>query len=131
MQDFRLEVLEEPLGGTTLAEVAHESGKQPALLRLHLRDGKLHGKAGAIASLAHDHPAKADAAAGIDGEVPMKRAVVLVEVVLRHQGGDVATASLVSRPAELTLRGGAEIANGPGLIDHHHRIGHRVEQGLE
>ncbi len=48
-----------------------------------------------------------------------------------HQPADIAPDDLLRPPAELAFRRGAERLDDPLLVDHHHGVGHRVEDRLQ
>jgi hypothetical protein len=109
VHQFRLQVLQPPLGALALGEIADEAGEQPPLAPAdHLADRELHGEGGAVAPLADDDAADADDPPLAGRPVAIQIGVVLLAIGRRHQDRNVLADRLVGPPAEQALGGGAE-----------------------
>ena len=112
-------------------EVAHEASKDALAVGDRFPNGQLHWKDAPVLALALDHPAVANDVPLAGSQITRDVAVMGVAVRLRHEQPDVAAHDLAFGVAEQSRRRRAERGNETILVDHHHRLGHRVENRSE
>ena len=131
MDQLRLHVMEPPFRRLRLGEVADEACEEPPPAAPHLPDSQLDREGGTVPAHPYRHPANPDdlPLAGI--EITSEVLGVLGPVGVWHEQGDITADRLGRGPTEQPFSRRAEGADGPGLVDDDHRLGHGVEDGLE
>jgi hypothetical protein len=131
VHQLRLQLLQPGLGLLALGEVADEAREIALAAGAHLAHRQLHGKGGAVLTLADDHTSDADdpPLAGI--EVAVHVAVMLLAIRLRHEELHVLPDDLPGIVAKHAHGGGAEGLDSRLLVDDHHGVRHRLQDGAE
>ena len=127
MDQFGLQFLQPCLGLLLLGKVADEACKVGFSTRLHLADGEMHRKRGAVLAHAGHDATDADNASFTGLQVAGEVAVMAAAIRLRHQLADVLSDRLGLGVAELTLGGAREKLHDAMLVDHDHRIRDRIQ----
>ncbi len=129
MHQLVLQLVQPLLGLLPLGKVPDEAGVEPRARAVHLADGQLHREGGAVLALADHHPADADDPPLTGPGIAVEIAVMLLTVRLRHQDPHIAADGVLGGIAEQALGGLAEGLDRPLVVDHHHCVGHGLEDG--
>ncbi len=127
VDQFGLQFLQTCLGLLLFGEIADETRKVRLPTRLHLADGEMHRKRGAVLAHAGHDAADADNASFTGLQVAGEVAVMAAAIRLRHQFADILSDRLGFGVAELARGGAGKELHDAMLVDHDHRIRDRIQ----
>ena len=131
VDEFGLQLLQACLGLLPLRQIPDEAGEVADASRAHLAHGQLHGKGRPVLAQSDNHAPDPDDPPLARAAVALHVGVVLLAIGRRHEELDVLADDLIRQVAEEPHGGGAERLDPRFLVDHHHGIGHRLQDGSQ
>src|SRR5205807_5974838 len=124
LQDFPFEPL-------AVADVTHETGKQPLVRQPHFTDGQIHRENRAVLAQANHFAPDADDSGPTGAEIIPQVTIVLVAIRRWHEDLDVFANDLLRLVSENLFRRRVERLDDAALVDGDDSFDRRFEDGAQ